>query len=41
MLLQSAQAMLIKDRMDWRKPHLKWIASRYYRLFRQAKTSRG
>lgn len=41
MLLQSAQAMLVQDRMDWNKPHLKWTAPKYYRLFRQAKTTRG
>ncbi|SIO37877.1 hypothetical protein SAMN05444722_1769 [Rhodovulum sp. ES.010] len=38
MTLQSAQAILMRDRMDWRKPHLNWISDRYYRYFR---TSRG
>ncbi|PTN01662.1 hypothetical protein C8N32_11161 [Rhodovulum imhoffii] len=38
MNLNTAQAMLIRDRMDWRKPHLMWISDKFYRYFR---TSRG
>jgi len=33
MNLQTAQAMLLQDRMDWRKPHLKWVSERFYRFF--------
>lgn len=31
MNLQSAQALLLRDRMDWRKPHLNWIAETLYK----------
>lgn len=30
-----AQAFLMQDRMDWRKPHLHWISDRLYRPFRR------
>lgn len=33
MNLQAAQSLLIRDRMDWRKPHLRWISERFYRPF--------
>jgi hypothetical protein len=33
MSIQHARAMFIRDRMDWRKPHLNWVSSRLYRLF--------
>jgi hypothetical protein len=33
MNLQTAQALLTQDRMDWRKPHLTWISEKFYRYF--------
>jgi len=33
MNLRTAQSMLIRDRMDWRKPHLNWVPERIYRFF--------
>ena len=36
MMLQTAQSLLTQDRMDWRKPHLRWLPERAYRLFREA-----
>lgn len=37
MNLHTARAMLMQDRMDWRKPHLKWISNRFYRFFRRSR----
>lgn len=34
MNLHVAQSLLIRDRMDWRKPHLRWLSDRLYRQFR-------
>lgn len=34
MNLLTAQTFLIRDRMDWRKPHLRWMADALYRPFR-------
>ena len=34
MTLLAAQTLLIRDRMDWRKPHLKWVSDSLYRQFR-------
>ena len=34
MNLQAARNLLMRDRLDWRKPHLRWINDTYYRLFR-------
>ena len=34
MTLLAAQTLLIRDRMDWRKPHLKWVSDSFYRQFR-------
>jgi len=34
MNLQAAQSILIRDRMDWRKPHLAWLSEGLYRQFR-------
>ena len=31
MHLELARAMLLSDRMDWRKPHLQWVSSALYR----------
>ena len=33
MNLIQAQSMLLRDRMDWRKPHLNWIANAFYNQF--------
>jgi len=33
MNLFNAQAFLMQDRMDWRKPHLNWVSERLYRPF--------
>lgn len=38
MNLHLAQAMLLDDRMDWRKPHLRWVAEAFYRSFRSKKS---
>lgn len=31
MSLIAAKTMLIQERMDWRRPHLRWLADRFYR----------
>ena len=31
MTLLLAKTYFTDDRMDWRKPHLRWIAKRFYR----------
>ncbi len=33
MNLHAAQSILIRDRMDWRKPHLNWLSDTLYRQF--------
>ena len=33
MTLYTAQAIVLRDRMDWRKPHCGWLPSRLYRYF--------
>ncbi|ARE41054.1 hypothetical protein RGUI_2913 [Rhodovulum sp. P5] len=33
MNLHTAQSLLLRDRMDWRKPHLKWMSDSFYRYF--------
>lgn len=33
MNLLAAKSLLMSDRMDWRKPHLHWVANRFYRPF--------
>lgn len=33
MTLQAAKSMLVRDRMDWRKPHVPWISMKFYRYF--------
>ena len=33
MSLQAAKSMLVRDRMDWRKPHVTWLSSKFYRFF--------
>jgi len=35
MNLIAAKTMLVKDRMDWHKPHLNWMSSKMYRFFHQ------
>lgn len=37
MILQAAKAILVRDQMDWNKPHLRWVPERNYRLFRLVK----
>ncbi len=37
MNLHVAQSMLVRDRMDWRKPHLSWVPTRIYRFFNESK----
>ncbi|MBB4020555.1 hypothetical protein GGR17_000346 [Confluentimicrobium naphthalenivorans] len=37
MILQAAKTMLVRDRMDWHKPHLSWVPDWNYRLFRNVK----
>ncbi|MCV2882889.1 hypothetical protein [Actibacterium sp. XHP0104] len=37
MMLQTAQSLLVRDRMDWRKPHLNWLPGRLYRYFSEVK----
>lgn len=29
--------MLVRDQMDWNKPHLSWVPEWNYRLFRQVR----
>jgi len=36
MNLQAAKSVLVRDRMDWNKPHLTWVPEWAYRLFRDA-----
>ncbi len=33
MNIHTAHSLIIRDRMDWRKPHLRWIPERAYRFF--------
>lgn len=35
MMLHCAKCMLVNERMDWKKPHVKWLSNRFYRLFRE------
>ncbi|TCP22871.1 hypothetical protein EV656_105173 [Rhodovulum adriaticum] len=37
MNLHTAQSMMMHDRLDWNKPHLKWISNRLYRYFSAVK----
>lgn len=30
MTLLAANALLVSDRLDWSRPHLKWLPSRSY-----------
>lgn len=34
MTLAAAKTLLVRDRMDWHKPHLSWLPARVYRLVR-------
>jgi len=34
MTLHTARTLFVRDRMDWNRPHLRWINDRAYRLFR-------
>lgn len=33
MNIVTAQALVIRDRYDWNKPHLTWLPERLYRAF--------
>lgn len=33
MTLIAARNVILSDRMDWRKPHLKWLSNGLYRTF--------
>ncbi|MEM7088920.1 MAG: hypothetical protein AAF496_05055 [Pseudomonadota bacterium] len=33
MNLHAAQAFLLKDQRNWRKPHLPWLPATLYRYF--------
>ena len=37
MNLYSAKQMLVRDQLDWNKPHLNWLPEWAYRLFRETK----
>lgn len=37
MNLEAAKTVLVRDRMDWNKPHLRWIPDWNYRLFGQTR----
>lgn len=37
MNLLTARQILVRDRMDWNRPHLGWISEKLYRLFREVK----
>lgn len=37
MNLHAAQALLVQDRRDWRKPHLMWLPEALYRPFSNKK----
>lgn len=30
MTLQSARYTLVRDRMDWKRPHLRWVPNALY-----------
>lgn len=30
MTLQAARSILVKERMDWNRPHLNWLPGRLY-----------
>ena len=38
MNLQAAKCMLMRESMDWNRPHLKWLPVTLYRLFRERTT---
>jgi hypothetical protein len=33
----TAKSLLMQDRMDWNRPHLRWFPNRVYRLFHEVK----
>ncbi|SES14060.1 hypothetical protein SAMN04490244_10669 [Tranquillimonas rosea] len=35
MNVQIARASLVRDRMDWNRPHLGWLSNKLYRLRRE------
>lgn len=37
MILQAARNILVSDRYDWNKPHLRWISKALYRITRSDK----
>jgi len=34
MTLMTASQLFTTDRMDWKKPHLTWIAQKFYRSYK-------
>jgi len=37
MPLCAARTMLVQDRMDWNRPHLRWLKNSLYRTLRPSK----
>ncbi len=35
MTLLTAKTILVRDRMDWHKPHLNWMSNSVYRFLRR------
>ena len=36
MILQAAKQILVKDQLDWNRPHLTWMPDNLYRLSQEA-----
>ncbi len=36
MNLEAAKSVIMRDRLDWNKPHLQWLPGSLYRFFAQA-----
>ncbi|WP_281274714.1 hypothetical protein [Histidinibacterium lentulum] len=34
--LHTARTLFTEDRLDWNRPHLRWLPARLYRLAREA-----
>ncbi|SLN74981.1 hypothetical protein RUM8411_04090 [Ruegeria meonggei] len=41
MNLHAAQAFLLRDQRNWRKPHLSWLPGTLYRYYGLPNTIRG
>ena len=37
MPLNAARTLLVRDRLDWNRPHLRWFADTLYRTLRPSK----